>query len=158
MADSQAKKGYSIDRPHTPSGAVAQPNMLSPTAAAGVNHKRGSAEAEAMQAPASTPASVALGQTMYQTYCSPCHGSDGVNLGAVAQPGRFPGVVPLAGAAGIAKLRSDPWIYLTIRNGGAVMPSYSWAMSDEEMWAVVHYVRTLNGAAYQAPEPAEDSP
>ncbi len=84
---------------------------------------------------------------MYGIYCTPCHG-DGVVVGAVGEPGRFPGVVPLAGPRGIAKSRTDGWIYLTIRNGGAIMPNYGWAMSDEEMWAIVDYVRTLPNAQH----------
>jgi mono/diheme cytochrome c family protein len=68
----------------------------------------------------------------------------------------LPGVVPLAGTAGVARLRTDGWIYLTIRNGGAVMPSYGWAMSDEEMWAVVAHVRTLANGAYAPPAPTPE--
>jgi mono/diheme cytochrome c family protein len=89
---------------------------------------------------------------MFQTYCSPCHG-DGINLGPVAAPGRYPGVAGLASPNGRLHLRSDGWIYLTMRNGGGIMPSYGWAMTDTEMWSVVRYVRTLPDAAYN-PAPA----
>ena len=81
---------------------------------------------------------------------------DGENLGPVAQPGRFPGVIAISGAAGVAKLRTDGYLYLTIRNGGAVMPYYGWAMDDAEMWSIVQYVRTLPDAKYVPPAPAED--
>ncbi len=158
MADGQAKKAYSMHMEPVPTGSVAQPSLLSPTADSGPNFKRGTAAGNALRGPSSTAATIARGETMYNTYCTPCHGSDGVSLGPVAQPGRYPGVVPLAGGSGIAKMRTDAWIYLTIRNGGAVMPSYSWAMSDLEMWSTVHYVRTLSEAKYVPPEPAEDSP
>ena len=87
------------------------------------------------------------------TYCAPCHGVDGQNLGPVAQPGRYPGVVALAGNAGVAKHRTDGWIYLTIRNGGAIMPYYGWAMSDDEIWATVHYIRTMPNSQYIPPAP-----
>ncbi|MBA2321438.1 MAG: cytochrome c, partial [Deltaproteobacteria bacterium] len=30
--------------------------------------------------------------------------------------------------------RSDAWLYLTIRNGGGIMPPYGWGMNDTEMW------------------------
>jgi len=158
MADSQAVRGYEEQLVGVPEGVVAQDHLLSPRSFA-ANYKRGTPEGNALQAP--FPAAgdaLATGEKMYNTYCSPCHGSDGVNLGPVAQPGRYPGVVALAGANGIAKNRTDGWIYLTIRNGGAIMPSYSWAMSDTEIWSLVHYVRTLDNARYipPAPKPAEE--
>jgi mono/diheme cytochrome c family protein len=55
----------------------------------------------------------------------------------------MPGV-PLVGAAGVAKARSDGYLYLTIRNGGVIMPSYGLQLSDEEIWSVVSYVRELD--------------
>jgi mono/diheme cytochrome c family protein len=94
---------------------------------------------------------------MYNIYCSPCHG-DGVNLGTVAQPGRYPGVVALAGDNGILKARNDGWVYLTIRNGGAIMPNYGWAMSDTEMWSIVDYVRTMPKSQFVPPKPKRAQP
>lgn len=155
MADSQAVRGYEKQLLPPPAGVVAQENILSPRGYA-PNFKRGTPEGDALQAPFAASGDVlATGETMYNTYCSPCHGTDGANLGPVAQPGRYPGVVALAGANGIAKNRTDGWIYLTIRNGGAIMPSYSWAMSDSEIWSTVHYVRTLENARYIPPAPVE---
>ncbi|MCB9685656.1 MAG: cytochrome c [Alphaproteobacteria bacterium] len=151
MADSQTTKGYERDMGTLPDGVVAQPSVESPKTHV-TNFKRGSPEGQALVNPlAQGPETLARGEKMYQTYCSPCHGKDGANLGPVAQPGRVPGVVPLAGAAGVAKLRTDGWLYLTIRNGGAVMPPYDWALSDQEMWSIVSYVRTLNNAKYVPP-------
>ena len=153
MADSQAVRGYEEQLVGLPKGTVAQDNMLSPRGYA-PNFVRGTPEGNALSAP--FPASdqaLARGEVMYNTYCTPCHGADGVNLGPVAQPGRFPGVVALAGASGIAKNRTDGWIYLTIRNGGAIMPYYGWAMSDAEIWSVVQHVRTFDNAKYIPPAP-----
>jgi len=41
--------------------------------------------------------------------------------------------------------RSDGYLYATIRNGGVVMPAYADAMSVEERWQVVLYLRKLQG-------------
>ncbi len=57
----------------------------------------------------------------------------------------------LSGAGAITGFKSDAYLYLTIRNGGALMPSYSYAMDDDEMWAIVSYIRTLEGGAQAAP-------
>jgi mono/diheme cytochrome c family protein len=160
MADAQSVRGYENQMIGIPAGVVAQDSKLSPRGYSR-NHKRGSVEGEALRPPmAASPEVLAEGKFMYGAYCAPCHGSDGVVLGPVAQPGRYPGVVALGGANGIAKNRTDGWIYLTVRNGGVIMPSYGWAMDDEEMWALVHYVRTLPNARYipPAPKPAEEAP
>jgi len=155
MADSQAVKGYEGSLQGLPDGVVAQDRVVSPRKHA-PNFVRGSEEGEALTPPMPANEQVlATGETMFKTYCAPCHG-DGVKLGPVAQPGRYPGVVSLGGAAGVAKARSDGWIYLTIRNGGAIMPYYSWAMTDDEIWATVHYIRTMPDAKYIPPAPAEE--
>lgn len=153
MADSQALDGYRLLMKGLPDGVVAQENVLTPTRFT-PEYNRASPEGMALTAPFSaTPEVLAEGERMYGIYCTPCHG-DGVELGPVAEPGRFPGVVPLAGAAGVARMRTDGWIYNTIRYGGAVMPAYGWAMNDHEMWSIVHYVRTLPNAQHTPPRPA----
>jgi mono/diheme cytochrome c family protein len=155
MADQQPVKAYEQVMAPPVEGTVAQPNLLTPEPQV-QNWLRGSPEGQALTSPyPADDAQLALGQHMFQIYCTPCHGVDGEHLGPVAAPGRLPGVVPLAGPAGVAHLRTDGWIYLTIRNGGAVMPTYGWAMSDREMWSVVAYVRTLANAA--APAPAQEN-
>ncbi len=155
MADSQAVKGYEGSLQGIPDGVVAQDRVVSPRKHA-PNFVRFTEEADALQAPMpATEQVLATGETMFKTYCTPCHG-DGVNLGPVAQPGRFPGVVPLGGANGVASGKTDGHIYLTIRNGGAIMPYYGWAMTDDEIWATVHYVRSLPNAKYIPPAPAEE--
>jgi hypothetical protein len=47
--------------------------------------------------------------------------------------------------------KTDGYVYLTITNGGQIMPSYGWAMNDQEAWSVVHYLRTLPDATYISP-------
>jgi len=152
MADSQALDAYRLLMKGLPEGVVAQENVLTPTRFT-PRYDRATPEGQALTPPfPATPEVLAEGQRMYGIYCTPCHG-DGQNLGTVAQPGRFPGVVPLSGPAGVAKMRSDGWIFNTIRYGGAVMPAYGWAMNDHEMWSIVHYVRTLPQSQYRAPTP-----
>lgn len=169
MADGQASKAYSHAMKPLPEGVVAQDSLLSPKGYT-TNVVRGSDDARKLLAPVATNERRELGGRMYNIYCTPCHGADGIELGPVAAsagaPDRFAGIVQLAGPNGVAKNRDDNWIYLTIRNGGSLMPAYGHTMSDEEMWAVVHYVRTLKDAKYvpqttEAPadaEPTEGNP
>lgn len=153
MADSQSVKAYERPMKAPPEGVVAQDHVLTPKGFA-PNFDRFTPEGQALANPYPADAThLALGEKMYGIYCTPCHG-DGEKLGPVAEPGRFPGVVPLSGNGGVLKARTDGWVYLTIRNGGAIMPYYGWAMNDREMWSIVHYVRTLPNGAYVPPQPA----
>jgi mono/diheme cytochrome c family protein len=152
MADGQQRKAFSLEMRPLPEGVVAQPThgQARPTP----NVARRTPEADALVNPLeSNDQTLARGKAMYGIYCTPCHG-DGVNLGPVAQPGRFAGVAVLAGPAGVLPIYNDGHVYLTIRNGGERMPAYGWAMSDEEMWSVVSYVRTLENGARAGSNPA----
>ena len=92
------------------------------------------------------------GERMFSVYCAACHGAQGGGGAPVADTnvkGRYPAGPPkLSGDGNSSKSRSDGYIFLTIRNGGNIMPSYSYAMSDEEIWSVVSYIRTLPQATY----------
>lgn len=160
MADGQQRKGYSLEMRQLPDGTVSQPNGVNGNHFT-PNFVRRTPEADALTNPIETnDASLARGKQMFGIYCTPCHG-DGVQLGPVAQPGRFAGVAVLAGPAGVLPGLSDGHVYLTIRDGGDRMPNYGWAMSDDEMWSVVSYVRTLDNGARKGsntvtPAPAEN--
>lgn len=159
MADSQAKDGYSIEMTPPPEGVVAQPNILSPMAfrphleqaAGGQDTPEINAQANPLEA---DEANLATGERMYTIYCTPCHGN-GQNLGPVAAPGRYPGVAMLAGKNGVLGLRTDGSLYTTVTQGRRLMPAYGWAMDDNEIWSLVHHLRTLPGATYEPPAPVE---
>lgn len=156
MADGQQKKAYAIEMQPLPAGVVVQPSVLSPDTFV-PNAVRGSEEGEALAAPfEDTAAVLAKGKHMYDVYCTPCH-ADGSSVGPVGQPGRVPGVVTLAGPSGVLGLRSDGWLYLTVRNGGPIMPGYGWAMTDDEMWSLVRHLRTFDNATYTPQDAAEGS-
>lgn len=159
MVDAPSIKAYEAVMNPLPEGVVAQPNVLTPIAWRRA-YVRESAEGQALANPydASDKAVLDLGERMYGVYCTPCHG-DGVELGPVAAPGRYPGVAVLAGPSGRLKLRTDGHVYLTIANGGGIMPSYGWAMSDKEMWAIVAWMRqSLPDAAAPAPVQTDAAP
>ena len=150
MANSKSIKAYEAPMAPLPAGVVAQPNVLSPDIAS-MNYDRMTPEGQALQSP--FEANVELGGKMYSIYCSHCHGN-GKILGAVAfdpknptKPG-LPAYHLFGLPPQMASQRSDGYIYLTIRNGGALMPRHGYAMSDREMWAVVSYLRVQEGGAY----------
>jgi mono/diheme cytochrome c family protein len=98
---------------------------------------------------ASSEEVLADGERLFSIYCQTCHGVDGAGGAPVTDSekgARYPAVPLISGATAATGYRKDGWIFLTIRNGGINMPSYSYAMDDEEMWSVVTYLRTLPNA------------
>ena len=92
-------------------------------------------------------ASIDNGRVQYQAFCAPCHGPGGLGDGPVSMTGGMQGpiaaVLPIAGPASIARIRSDGHIYTTIRYGRRRMPSYT-RIPSEDRWDIVNYVRYLN--------------
>jgi mono/diheme cytochrome c family protein len=92
----------------------------------------------------------AKGDTLYQTYCSTCHGIAGAGDGLV---GRKIGAPPVISER--AKGYTDGYIYSIIRYGRGLMPRYGDKVYDPmDRWAIVNHVRKLQGAAPVAPAPA----
>jgi len=152
------QRSSGMDRPGS-NGAyqndyIEQVDRMAPEAAALTNPYAGDAQA------------MAKGEHLFQVSCAPCHGVKGAGGGPVThnEPNadikkairRFAMPAPnLSGAGSASPLRTDGYIYLTIRNGGAGMPGYGLSLTDQERWAIVSYIRTLEGGAYVPPAPAE---
>jgi mono/diheme cytochrome c family protein len=92
-------------------------------------------------------ASLENGRIQFARFCSTCHGAGGLGDGPVSMTGPIQGplagVLPLAGPASIARVRSDGHIYATIRYGRRRMPSYQ-RIPSEDRWDIVNYIRYLN--------------
>jgi mono/diheme cytochrome c family protein len=86
--------------------------------------------------------SIALGRERFQVYCTPCHGLEakGGVTGLVATKFVPP---PDLTNADLQKGRTDGYWHSYIMVGGAVMPAYGEALSSQEAWSIVNYLRTL---------------
>lgn len=123
---------------------------------------RNGAGVDAMTSPyGADEATIAKGKHLFQVTCAPCHGIEGKGGGPVTHNDPAKGinrfVVPapmLSGEGAVSAIRTDGYIYGTIRNGGSLMPSYGLALTDVERWSIVSYIRTLDGAAYKPPADA----
>ncbi len=84
--------------------------------------------------------SVRKGGELFTIYCTPCHGTSGRGDGPVST--KF---VPPADLTNpeLHKVRTDGYWQSYLSAGGAVMPSYAEALTSEERWHVVNYLRTL---------------
>jgi mono/diheme cytochrome c family protein len=86
--------------------------------------------------------SVNIGKERFATFCVPCHGPEGKGgvTGLVATKFIPP---PDLTNADLQKARTDGYWHSYIVAGGAVMPSYGEALSSQEAWHIVNYLRTL---------------
>jgi mono/diheme cytochrome c family protein len=89
-----------------------------------------------------TKESVALGKERFDVFCVPCHGPEakGGVTGPVATKFIPP---PDITNAELHRQRTDGYWHSYIMVGGAVMPAYGEAMSSEEAWHIVNYLRSL---------------
>ncbi len=87
-----------------------------------------------------TPESAATGQKLFGIYCTPCHGLGGKGDGPVS-PKFIP--PPDLTQPSIQKGRTDGYIHHVMGTGGAIMPAYGEALTPEERWHVVNFLRTL---------------
>ena len=88
-----------------------------------------------------TSESVAAGLELYTAYCQQCHGTGGLGDGP-ASVGLNPPPVSLVVHV---PLHPDRALFDFIHDGiqGAAMPSLGETLSDEEIWHVVNYIRTM---------------
>jgi mono/diheme cytochrome c family protein len=89
-----------------------------------------------------TPESIALGRDRFATFCVPCHGPEakGGVSGLVATKFIPP---PDLTNGDLQRQRTDGYWHSYIVVGGAVMPAYGEALSSQEAWHIVNYLRSL---------------
>ncbi len=93
-------------------------------------------------------AAVTAGQTIFETNCVTCHGPEGRGDGPAAA-GLEPKPASLADRTMMSDL-SDGYLFWRVSEGGAMtpfnsaMPAWKASLSDEEMWQVITYVRSLS--------------
>jgi mono/diheme cytochrome c family protein len=83
-------------------------------------------------------AMAADGAATFKSKCAVCHGSDGTGN---TQMGKAMGLKDL-GSADIQKM-SDADLTAVVSKGKGKMPAYGGKISDEDINAVVKYIRTL---------------
>lgn len=78
------------------------------------------------------------GATTFKAKCAMCHGADG---SASTGMGKSMGLKPLSSPE-VQKM-SDAELTALVTNGKGKMPAYKGKLSDEEISAVVKYIKTL---------------
>ena len=90
-----------------------------------------------------TQAVFALGKKVYTNRCDVCHGAVGNGVGSLTAAY---GAKPANLQAQQFRDYPDGKIYWAIVNGKNSMPSHAPYLTEQERWAVVHYVRALQRA------------
>ena len=104
--------------------------------------------------PLSDPALLSEGAHHYFPMCEGCHAGPGVEPSEMAK-----GLYPPPPALHEEEEWSDAELFWIVKNGikGSGMPAYGPSHSDEELWGIIAFVRTMpgiNAAAYEGFRPS----
>ena len=87
---------------------------------------------------------VGRGQFVFATFCTPCHGGDGMGTGPVVMRG-FPAPPPLTGET-VVNMK-DGQMFHVITYGGENMPPHAAQVSAEDRWKAILHMRVLQAAS-----------
>lgn len=91
------------------------------------------------------PDSLARGAELYQNHCALCHGPEGMGDGPAAE-NLSPPATPLAITV---RHLSDGYLFWRIAEGGSqwgtAMPAYGSILTDEDIWHLINFLRSLQG-------------
>jgi len=94
------------------------------------------------------------GQSSFTGSCAYCHGPKGDGKGGALSASLFPPATDLT--AGDAKEKSDAQLFWITKEGLSftAMPGFKNQFNDDAIWALVAYMRALQGKGAAAPGPA----
>lgn len=96
--------------------------------------------AAALVAPPAEDGDAARGASVYATFCTPCHGADGLGQGSVVARG-FP--APPSLLAPKATDMKDGHLFHIITYGQMNMPGYAGQIGERDRWRAIAHVRAL---------------
>lgn len=105
------------------------------------------------------PATLAEGQGLFVAHCAGCHGAAGDGRGVLATGLGAP-VPDLSTPLSLAA-RNDADLVAVVRDGvaGTAMPAFARALTDDERWKAVAFLRLLSlGAVERVPEVVPSAP
>ena len=92
---------------------------------------------------AASAESIARGEYFYQINCLVCHGAQGHGDGPVGQ--KFTDPTPVDLNEDYTQDQADGQIFFTLTRGRVAMPFYRDALSQQERWDVVNYIKNEFG-------------
>ncbi len=91
-------------------------------------------------------ATLARGQQLFAQNCAICHGAVGKGDGPLGQNLK-PRPVDLTGSHLTTHTDGDLYWWISHGIAGTGMPSFTGTLSDQDIWALIHYVRSLHGTS-----------
>ena len=88
----------------------------------------------------STPEVLKRGTSIFESRCRPCHGPEGKGNGPLSDPAH-PAADLTAGVK--ADWPADGVLFYRVWNGKKPMPAFKSELSQDEVWTVLEYVKTL---------------
>ncbi len=144
MVDQPIAKPQRSPAPAGPNSVpiVGGETLPSPTTEQGMDEAKDAAAAIPNPIPVSAE-SLALGEYLYQMNCLVCHGKEGQGDGPVGQ--KFVTKSPVDLHEDYTQDQADGQLFFTLTRGRALMPFYRDALSVEERWHVINYVKNEFG-------------
>jgi len=102
-------------------------------------------------APAQPQGDAKNGRELYAEKCVLCHGGKGEGWDWAKKVAKPP--VPVPDLAEVVPERSDEYLFNVVKNGGEAvertrfMPAFGFQLTDQEVWDLVAYMRSLSGKA-----------
>lgn len=88
---------------------------------------------------AATSASIDTGRELFAIYCAVCHGPEGKGGMPIAE--KLPDIPTFTPR--LLGRESDSHLFMMLTKGHAPMPGYAEALSPDERWHVINYLRSL---------------
>jgi mono/diheme cytochrome c family protein len=136
MKEQEAVQTYKAKVPEMPAGSIPVKGGLQAAREAGLQGLKNPLVFGA--------ASVSRGREAYGHYCVMCHGKKGDGKGTVGQSFA---PLPTDLRAPPVQTQEDGKLFYTITFGLRRHPGLGFMTTDDDRWAMVHYIRTLGGKA-----------
>ena len=89
---------------------------------------------------AKSDASTQAGQALYMKTCAACHGKTGLGDGPKSKSLK---TAPTDFTKAASQNQSDGEHFYKTKNGRGDMPKYEGKLSDDDIWNIINYIRTL---------------
>jgi len=140
MVDQPSAKPQESEAPPEPGSVpvTGGETVPAPTTLTGMSDAKDAAAAIRNPVPA-TPESIERGKHFFEINCLVCHGEKGLGDGPVGQ--KFDEKAPVDLNDEYTQDQADGQIFFTLTRGRELMPFYRDALSPEERWDVINYIR-----------------
>lgn len=140
MVDQPSAKPQESEAPAEPGSVpvTGGETVPAPTTLTGMSDAKDAAATIRNPVPA-TPASIERGKYFFEINCLVCHGATGLGDGPVGE--KFDEKAPVDLNDAYTQDQADGQIFFTLTRGRELMPFYRDALSPEERWDVINYIR-----------------